>query len=508
METMTMSERHVLAMMRHETNTFSPIGTGIEHFVRGSASNCLMQGQEAIDALSGTNSPFAGFHALLRDRDAQIVVPCAGNAWPQGVVSADAFEHMSGLIVDAVAGGCDAVFLDLHGAMVAEGFDDAEGELLTRIRAVAPDVPVAVALDFHTNMSAALMNQATVVAGYRTYPHVDTYETGQRAGRVLLRALAGEVHPVLSWGVAPMLTHMLRQTPAQQPMKDIMDAAIAAETGGDVLVASVFGGFPLADIPHVGLGAVVVSDGVRKDADALRDRLLRQAWERREQFVFPLEPMQDSIARAAAMRHGPVLLVDHGDNCGAGGVTDVMTVLEEVMHQGLEDVAAGAFCDPASVATMKAVGAGAELTLDLGGKTDMPALGLRGEPLRVQGRVKRITDGVFTVTGPMYTGVTMNLGDCAVLDTGTVEILVSSRPFEPMDTGVFTHAGIDPARKRFVLIKSRQHFRAGFEPIAREIVLVAGPGVCSSDYALFPFRKLRRPIYPLDRDTPYSMVGN
>ncbi len=506
-----MTQRFVIATMRHETNVFSPIATELEHFIRGSSDGSdgkLMTGDIAIQALVGTNSPFAGFYDLLKDLAAKIVVPCAGIAWPQGTVTAAAYEDMVGRILADVEKGCDALFLDLHGAMVSDNHDDAEGELLTRIRAIAPDLPVAVALDFHTNMSAALMNNVTTVAGYRTYPHVDTYETGQRAGETLLRAMAGEVSPVVSWAVLPMLTHMLKQTPARQPMKDIMDRAIRAEADGEVLIASVFGGFPLADIPHVGLAAVVVTDGDKAAGDALRDELLDMAWERRADFVFDIEPMAKSITKAKAMQGRPIVLADHGDNCGAGGMTDIMAVLEEVMRQGLEDVCAGPFCDSEAVQQMITAGEGADITLDVGGKWDMPALELKGRPLTLSGKVAKITDGSFQVTGPMFTGITMYLGPTAVLDLGSIQVVVSSRPFEPIDPRCFTHAGIDPTKKKFVLIKSRQHFRAGFEPIAKEIVMVAGPGVCSSDYDIFPFKKIPRPIYPLDPDTPKTKIGN
>ncbi len=491
--------RFVIAVMRHETNTFSPLPTVLEDFGRG-MSGGPATGAEAVRAMAGTNNPIAAFLDIAKARGAEAVVPIAANASPSGKVTDDAYEAIAGRILAAIGDGCDAALLDLHGAMVTESFDDGEGELLRRIRELAPGLPIAVALDFHTNLTAAMMDNADVITGYRTYPHVDMYETGARAGRTLMRMLDGEVRPVMAWKSLPMLTHMLRQTPSTQPMKDIMDRAIAAEAGGEVLNASLFGGFPLADIPHVGLAAVVVTDGDAHGAADLRDELLRTAWARRADFVFPLEPMAESIARAAAMTEGPVVLADHGDNTGAGGNQDVMAVLAEVMRQGLPDVAAGPFWDPEAVARMHAAGVGAELTLAIGGRTDMPALGLKGEPLQVTGRVKTLSDGRFTVTGPMMTGMELGIGRSAVLGTEKVEILVSERRMEPFDLGIFTHAGIDPRSKRYILIKSRQHFRAGFEPIAKEIVLVAGPGVCSSDYQLFPFRNLRRPIYPLDED--------
>ncbi len=495
--------RIVTAVMRHETNTFSPLPTPLEAFGRGDDGRAK-SGAEAIAAYRGSNSPIAAFIDFAEAEGAELVFPIAGNAHPGGPVTADAFEHMAGAICGAVAGGCDAVLLDLHGAMVVETYDDGEGELLRRLRQIAPDVPIGVALDFHTNLSPVMIDCATVIAGYCTYPHIDMYETGARVARSILQVLKDGVDPVIAWRHLPMLTHMLRQTPAMQPMKDIMDKAMAAESTGRVLNASVFGGFPLADIPHTGLAVVVVGMAGDEAAQDLASELAAMAWTRRAEFVFEIEPMAQSIARAKAITEGPVILVDHGDNCGAGGNQDIMEVLEEVLRQKLPDTVAGPIWDAGAVAQMIDAGVGAQVTLQLGGKTDMPALNLKGRPLEVSGRVRRITDGRFTITGPMMTGLSVGMGRTAVLDTGRVEIVVSERRFEPFDTGCFTHAGIDPARKRYVLIKSRQHFRAGFEPIAKDIVLIAGPGVCSSDYDLFPFKKLKRPIYPLEPETEFT----
>ncbi|MEE8275031.1 MAG: M81 family metallopeptidase [Alphaproteobacteria bacterium] len=493
--------RLVIAMMRHETNTFSPVPTMLKSFAHASGMDAPVSGDEAIAVFGGTNNPLAAFLDLAREEGAEVVVPVAADASPSGRVAAAAFETMAGQICDAVAAGCDAALLDLHGAMVTESHDDGEGELLRRVRAVAPDLPIAVALDFHSNLGPEMMANASVITGYCTYPHIDMYETGMRAGRTLLGALEGAVKPAMVWRSLPMLTHTVVHSPSRQPMKDVMDKAISAEAAGSVLNASVFGGFPQADIPHVGLSAIVVADGDTGAAQALLDDLLALAWQRRADFVFESEPLEESIAYAKSLAEGPVVLADHGDNTASGGTQDVMAPLAEVMRQELDDVVAGPYCDPQSVARMIAAGEGAAVTLELGGKIDMPMLGLEGEPLTVSGTVARITDGRFKVTGPMMTGMTVDLGRTAVLDAGAVQIVVSEERSEPYDLGVFTHAGIDPTRKKYVLIKSRQHFRAGFEPIARHIVMVAGPGVTGSDIALFPYKDLRRPIYPIDPDT-------
>jgi microcystin degradation protein MlrC len=278
-----------------------------------------------------------------------------------------------------------------------------------------------------------------------------------------------------------------------------MDMAIAAESSGAVLNASVFGGFPQADIPHLACSAVVVCDRRIDAGKALVDRMLDLAWERRDAFLYRGAPLATQVAHARTLGEGPILLVDHGDNTASGGTQDVMSVVDEVLKQGLQDVIAGPICDPAAVARIVESGTASSVTLDIGGRIDMPQLNLRGKPLRLTGKVTRITDGEFVVTGPMATGMRIRMGRTAVLDTGPLQLVISERRSEPFDLGVFTHCGIDPRRKTYVLIKSRQHFRAGFEPIARHIVMCDGDGVTSSDLRLFDYRKRRKPLYPFER---------
>jgi len=481
----------VVAMMMHETNTFSPVPTPLSSFRP-------LAGEAAIAEFTDTNTQLGGFLGVARKAGAEIVVPVAAGAHPSGYVEKGAYEDMADAIVGAIRGGCDAAFLALHGAMVTEHLDDGEGELLRRIRMIAPRLPIAVGLDFHAHMTAPMIEHATVVTGYRTYPHVDMAETAERAGRTLLRALDGEVRPLMVWGTRPMMTSTLVHTPSRLPMKEIMDLAIAAETRGTVLNGSVFGGFPHADIPHISCSAVMVCDGQVDAGRALLDRLLDMAWAKRKDFLYEGAPLASQIAHAKTLADGPIILVDHGDNTASGGTQDVMSVIAEVERQGLTDVAAGPICDPAAVARILAAGTAASVTLTLGGNIDMPQINLPGKPHAVTGKVARITDGEFVVTGPMATGTRVRMGRTAVLDTGALQIVISERRSEPFDLGVFTHCGIDPRRKRYVLIKSRQHFRAGFEPIARHIVLCDGDGCTSSDLRLFTYRKRRRPLYPFE----------
>ena len=486
----------VIAQMKHETNTFSPVPTPIQRFAVGTP--LPHEGAAGVQALRGTGSGIGAFIELAEKAGATITLPVAGGAWPSGPVEDKAFEYMAGRICDAVAKGCDAVLLDLHGAMVTESYEDGEGELLARVRKLAPNTPIAVALDMHTNLYPAIVENSDVIAGYQTYPHVDVYETGMRAGKALFAMLEGKAKPAMAWGQRAMLPHVMRQSSLDSPNREIQARCRQMEKEG-ALCASLFVGFPHADILNAGLSAVVVTDNDPALARRWCDELLDMAWDARAQWVYEVEPLSKSFARAKAMDARPVVLLDHYDNAASGGTMDTMAVLAGILEAGLEDVAAFAVYDPAAVVEMQKAGLGARVTLQLGGRLDMPSLGLKGQPLTVTGTVKNLTNGQFRNRGPMSKGVLMDMGATAVLDTGKVEIVVISRQQEPNDLECFASQGIDPTKKRYLMLKSRVHWRAGFGDLAKATVECAGVGVCTSDYGVLDFRKVRRPIYPLDR---------
>lgn len=228
------------------------------------------------------------------------------------------------------------------------------------------------------------------------------------------------------------------------------------------------------------------------------DELLDMAWQSRERFVYRSEPLEASIQRARNLNAGPVVLLDHYDNCASGGTMDTMSVLGAMLEARLEDAAAFAICDPQAVGQMREAGTGARVRLELGGKVDMPSLALKGSPREVEGRVTRLVDGLYRNLGPMARGELIDMGPTAVLDAGGTEIVVTSRQVEPYDIAAFRAVGIDPAGKRYLMLKSRVHWRAGLGAIARAVVECAGSGVCTSDYSRLQFRHLRRPVYPLD----------
>ncbi len=497
--------RVVVAMMSHETNTFSPVVTDLARFSRGGASaadNTPLMGEEAITTFSNTASSLGGYLKVCAEHNAEVILPVAGDAAPSGPVEDDAYEYMATAILTAIE-DCDAVLLDLHGAMVTKTFDDGEGELLRRIRAKRPELPIAVALDMHANITELMVTNSSLITGYQTYPHIDMDTTAERAARMLFRHLDGDYLPVMRWGNAPMLPHVMRQGTDDEPNKALQQRCIELESDGDTL-ASLFTGFPHADIQDAGLSCITVTNNDPARADALREELLDQAWAGREQFVYEVEPLADSLVRARTAAdgdgEGPVIILDHYDNTASGGTMDTTEVLAAVLGAELEDVAVFGIYDPDCVEQMFAAGIDGEVTLKLGGKLPMPALAQQSKPLEVTGRVKLLSDGKFPATVAMSRGLTMNMGHCAVLRLANmVDVIVISRHIEPFDPGCFRSLGIEPLARRYLMLKSRVHYRVGFRALAREVIECAGVGVCTSDYSQLTFDKVRRPIFPLDR---------
>jgi microcystin degradation protein MlrC len=488
--------RFLIAMMKHETNTFSPVPTDLQRFRDWG----LYEDEAVVTAYRGTNHPTGAYIALADELGAEIVSPVAAEAMPSGTVQKAAYDYLTGRILDALRtkGPFDAILLDLHGAMVPEGHDTGEGPLLTEVRRLAPGTPIGVTFDMHGNMCQATMDAADVVLCYKHYPHTDMAEVGRTTAAIVRRMMAGEVKPVISWAPGGILAQTLRMGTADEPMKGAQALTRKLEKRKGILAASVFGGFPMADIPDAGLSVVVVGEN-QKAADKARDELLAYCRAQKAEWIYRHEKLEQATRRAKGMNDFPVILLDHADNVGSGGTSDSMVVIREVLRQKLDGVAMAAVHDPEAVREMMRAGVGATLTLDLGGKSDMPSIGVTAEPLRLTGKVKRLSDGEWTVRGPMYTGSKVTAGPTAVFETAGMQIVVTTFHHEPWDAGIFTHIGIDPAHCRYILLKSRIHYRAGFQPYARATITLDGLGVTTSDNKLLSYKRLTRPIYPLDK---------
>jgi microcystin degradation protein MlrC len=492
--------RFVIARLNHETNAFSPVPTPLEAFDP-------KWDAEAYSAARGSRTAMGAFLDLAADARADVSTPLFAMANPSGPVDDAAYERMADSIVDAVARGCDAVLLDLHGAMVTATREDGDGELLARVRAAAPRVPIAVALDLHGNVTQRMVDNADIVVGFKTYPHVDMYETGAHAGRLLLRTVAGEIRPMLAWCRPPLMTHTLRSATAYGAMQRAVDAARVAENGG-LLGVSIFAGFALADTAAPCLSVVAMADGDAAPAVRCAEHIAHDAWGARSDFVYHSDPLPHSMRCARQLADdpgsGPVLLLDHGDNCMSGGTCDDMDVLRAALDHDLDDILAGPICDPDAVARLLEAGLGAHVHVPVGNKQPLVKLGISKAPLALEGIVRTICDGRFTISGPIYTGQSVTMGRTVLFDTGRVRLVLVERTQEPLDLGVFACVGEDVTRPRYLLLKSRMYCRPVFEPLAKAVVECDGRGVTSSDYSLFPFRRVQRPVYPLDPDSRWT----
>ena len=492
----------LLARMNHETNTFSPVATPLQSF----GENGPLYGQQACEDARNSRTALGAFIKLAESAGHEIVVAVSAMANPSGKVAAQAYTHLCDTILTA-AEGCDAVMLDLHGAMVAENSDDGEGDLLKKLRAILPHAPIAVALDLHGKMTENIIHHADVVISFKTYPHIDMYETGEHAGRLLLDMIAGKSKPVIAWRRLPLMVHTLCSRTDQGAMHEAVQLAKAAESRG-MLGVSVLAGFSLADIAAPCISVVVVGDQDQQAAERCAQEIATFIWDNRDGFVYQSAPLSASIAQAKAEALtpgvGPVLLLDHGDNCMSGGTCDDMNVLHEAIAQGLSDIVVGPICDPEAVAQMISAGQGASVSLNIGDKVPLSQLGISPVSRSLTGKVAKITDGEYVISGPTYTGQRIRMGRTVKLDTPHAQVMVTETPQEHWDLGIFEHIGIDPASHRFVLLKSRMYCRPVFVPISKAVIECDGGGVTSSDYSRFPYSKVNRPVYPLDPATTYK----
>lgn len=488
----------VAARLNHETNTFSPVPTPLASF----GPDGPTFGAAAHDQARGTRTGLGAFIAAADARGAALEIACNATANPSGRVHDAAFEMLASSVVDAVGRGCDLILLDLHGAMATASFDDGEGELLRRVRQVAPDTPLAVALDLHGNISRTMVDAADIVVGFKTYPHVDMFETGAHVARLAFDWLDSGRRPALAWAQPPQLSHTLRSATDAGAMQRAVQRARRLEADG-LAAASIFAGFSLADIADAGMSVVTVG-ATSAEAQAAADALALGLWEDRDGFVYRSPPLAQSVAKArelratTPLRDGPVLLLDHGDNVMSGGSCDTTTLLEECLRQEMGKTAAGPYADPATVARCIEAGVGASIVIELGNKT---ALGLPGPPrppFPLQVDVLSVGDGRFRITGPIYTGEIWSMGRSVALRHAGGTLVVSERPMEPLDLAVFTCLGVDPTQFEYLLLKSRMYCRPAFGPIGCGLVECDSGGVTGSDYGLFRFQRVRRPIHPFD----------
>ena len=494
--------------INHETNTFSPIPAEIQRFY----DMHYDRGQDLIDRARGTRTVIGGFIDAAERLRIELVPSIHCFAMPSGAVTRDAWDKLMGDTLDDLqaalkAGPLDGVLLGLHGAMVIEGIDDGEAEYLRLVReVVGPDVPVVTELDLHANTSKETTELADLLVGYDTYPHIDMYDRAVELTELLVRLAKKEIQPAVAFRHIPVLVNLTAQFTGRAPMSDWVALCHEIESRPGVLTATIAAGFPYADIPDTCMNVYVATDNNQALADRCADELARFAWQHREGFQ--ATPMSvDEGVRYAMDSPGPVLLADVADNPGAGTSCDGTEILRSLIAHNARSVVVALMFDPQTVRQAVEAGVGATIEAAIGGKVD----DLHGSPVRATAYVRAITDGFFINGGPMGTNSESNMGTTAVLEIGGrggIEIICTTYRRAANDANALRSVGIDPTQRQIVVIKSSVHYRADFTPLVREIVKVDAPGLSSPNWSRFDFQRLRRPIYPLDREMEWDVASH
>ena len=490
-----MSFKVLSAEIMHETNTFNIRPTTVQCF----RDRYLLDRAQAIAMRGDHNTELAGLMDTGREYGWDITHVISAAAGPGGKVSTDAFEQLlAPLLAAAHEGGWDGIFLMLHGAMVTDLHDDGEGEILRLMRAITgPDLPIAVTLDPHANVSAAMCNLAQILVSYTTYPHVDLRATGRRTAELLQRTMSGDIRPKTLRAHRPMLEEVNGGRTDVGPMIERHALARAYEARKDVYAISINGAFPCADIAEVGPTVLITCEGESAAHQQIAETLANDIWDQRHAVLNTYLSSAQAADEAVKWDGGgsPLIIADYADNPGAGAYGDATNLLAALLEKGVKDACFGPLIDPKSAAFLSGHPIGAEVTLDIGGAT-APAFG--GGPLRVTGTVKWSGQGRVTGSGPILGGLERDFGTTAVLEVAGIDILLVSIAHQMLDLRQFETFGIDPAKKSVVALKSMQHFRAAFTPIAGRIIVCDSGALCTLNYAVLDYKKVPRPTFLLD----------
>ena len=482
----------------HETNTFAPTPATYEDFAMADGWPGLTRGDAIFAEFAKKNIGISGFLEVARDEGWEIAPLLWCQAGPSGRPTEDAYERVAGELIAMLeaaqaAGPLDAVYLCLHGAMATEHLEDGEGELMRRVRAViGPDMPLVASLDFHANITPAMVDLSDALAAYRTYPHLDIAETGRRAARLLARIFATGAKPAKAFRHLPYIIPLTQQCTLIEPAKGVAAAAEALQSE-DVPDVSFAPGFPPADVADCGPSVLAYGWDARAVEEAA-EALLARGVAAEKDFAAKLWSPGEAVAYAIRQSNyakKPIVLADTQDNPGAGGNSDTVGILAELVRQDAPDAVLGLLYDPATAAAAHKAGKGAVIERAIGCVS-----GVEGHvPFKGRFIVEALSDGAFAATGPMYKGFDMKLGPMAVLrvDSGRrgVRVVVSSRKQQAADRAVFQHIGIDPAAPKILVLKSSVHFRNHFQDLAEEILVVLAPGPNIEDPAALPYKHLR-----------------
>lgn len=485
--------RIAIASMLQESNTFSPVFTKYEDF-------SPVFGKAVLDRHTGKLTEMGGFLDILNRTKVEVQPICAAWAITANRLLRPDFERLvSEFETGLKKARPDALLLAMHGAQTAEAEDDVEGCVVSIARQIlGPDRPIVMSLDLHANITRRMVQNVNAIVGYHTYPHVDMFETGQKAARLMMRIMKGECRPTMAFRKLPLIIPAENSQTYRGPMSKLIRAAQALESSGKAEAVSMFPVQPWMDIAEMGCAVVSVTNDDPRAAQRQADSLASRLWKTKKEYEVKLVPVPEAIERAEKIKGGPVILAESSDSTGSGSPGDSTGVLKHLVKARLSGPAAIFLVDPATVAKAVEAGVGATLKMSIGGAFDKK----NSRPVPVSAYVRLISDGRWTARARGYnTGITTCMGRSAVLEVGQVSILVAERSSMTVDPELFRSHGIEPLYCKIVVVKSPNGFRAAYEPIAKGIFMVDTPGVSTANFNRLPFKRVPRPIYPLDANT-------
>lgn len=489
--------RIIIGAFSHESSTFTPVPTDRAAY---ESRFGYLRGQELIDTFRNTNTPIGGFIEGADAHGFEVVPTLFAEPHPAAPTGRVLFDEILGELLQGIrdAGDIDGVLLEMHGSMVAEGIDDADGHILRAVReTVGAHVPVVVQLDIHTNMSADMIEFADALVVRETYPEVDKAERGRECADIIVRILREGLQPTMRACFVPMMWGM-NQVTAHMPMRETIDRLHAIEGRDGVVCASIATCFPLADVPCMGASVTVVTDNDPELAQTCADELGDWVWQKRAEWHLPRISTAEVLQQVHADGLYPAVLADRDDNTGGGSPGDSTGMLRAFVDAGLKDACVLYIVDPESVAACHDAGPGATIDLQVGGKS----AAVQGEPVPMRARVVAVSDGAYSYDGPMYAGLDATMGPSAHIEQDGIHVLLVTIREQPFDTAFARTLGLDPRQMRYVGVKSAAHFRSGFESWAGAVHLVAEPSV-HSPWAV-QFTNLGRTVYPLDEDGQFD----
>jgi len=494
--------RIALGRISHEANTLCPRLTDLSDF----RNTWIRRGAEMLEGLEGKNIEEAGaMHALrmFQEPGCEVAPLLGAKAGSGGPVVAAAFHALLDELLARLRAALpvDGVLLILHGAMMAQDEPDATGEILRAVReVVGPSVPVVGTLDLHAKVTARMVRNATALIGYHTTPHIDMYDTGETAARLLIDTIQGALSPTMARVCLPMIVPSVNARHTDGPLSEVINMALAMEREGAILHGGIYPVQPWLDTEDTGCAVVVVTNGDPPAARKHAQTLALAFWERRAAFVPELVQPDEAVQRALARDEGMVVFCDSADSPSSGATGDSTVVLQAMLRAGpISEVALLNVVDPQAVALAIQAGVGAQVTLQVGGAL-APSF---YSPVTFSGQVKTISDGTFRFKGPGMRGLTFRMGRTVVVIQGGIHLVIMERPVTQWDPELYRSLGEEPTDARIIQVKSPAAFRAAYEGITDEIIIIRSVGISSPDLVSLPWRHLRRPMYPFDPDTTF-----